>query len=596
MLDYNQQSDIQIQISYLQIYCENITDLLADTEHVSSSSSSSDETVGGYSRTATQKLSIREKKGGNVYVEGLRRYNVTSVADFTTLLERGDQARSTACTNMNETSSRSHAALLVHIIKKICKIELGESKDSSTPVDNQSEDSSGSRESTLVLVDLAGSERASASEGKDYMRLEEAKAINLSLSALGNCMSALAEGKTRTHIPYRDSKLTRLLQFSLGGSSRTAIIVNIPPGEDPGMETLNALRFASRALKVKVAAKLNKVTVQRDYEALYVAACRKIDEIENGKKDVSEVEELKRLLIEKDSMISQQAAEIESLRGKLAVIGSSVVTATQAPAGTVPPISISDTTAANLQAVEELRASFQKQLLAHKNEAMSASRELSELQDDLNSERQRHLSTIQDIRAIQEKKIATENALRARVEDLLSELSDKRTQIDDLNDSLSAAQARMTQAEKQLGESRQKMEEMVSKEQVKEMEALFLDTVSKLSSRVQSLEVQKTSTVAATGSNSSTSSGAVAPRPVPVSSASGTSSRVSYSSSVDAANRPAGHHPSYGSAVGLVSNNSANSANNKVLEPGGRVRIAPQAPAGRRAVIGEGYQADSELR
>ena len=86
------------------------------------------------------------------------------------------------------------------------------------------------------------------------MRLEEAKAINLSLSALGNCMNALAEG--RPHIPYRDSKLTRLLQGSLGGGARTAVIVNIPPGSDDTGEVLNALRFASRASKVKVAAKV----------------------------------------------------------------------------------------------------------------------------------------------------------------------------------------------------------------------------------------------------------------------------------------------------------------------------------------------------
>jgi TolA-binding protein len=153
---------------------------------------------------------------------------------------------------------------------------------------------------------------------------------------------------------------------------------------------------------------------------------------------------------------------------------------------------------------------------------------------------------------IQEKKIATENALRARVEDLLSELSDKRTQIDDLNDTLSAAQARTTQAEKQLEASEQKMEEMVSKEQVKEMEALFLDTVSKLSSRVQSLEVQKTSAGAGAGSNSNSSSGPTASRPAPVSSVtavSGASGRGSY---VDAASRPGGQHASYGSAVGLV--------------------------------------------
>ena len=109
-----------------------------------------------------------------------------------------------------------------------------------------------------------GSERATASDGRNCMRLEEAKAINLSLSALGNCMNALAEG--RMHVPYRDSKLTRLLQGCLGGGARTSIIVTIPPGCDDNGEALNALRFASRASKVKVAAKVMRFT---DFEGMY---------------------------------------------------------------------------------------------------------------------------------------------------------------------------------------------------------------------------------------------------------------------------------------------------------------------------------------
>ena len=564
-MEEKQNQDIQIQISYLQIYCEAITDLLAETE---------DET------NLSQKLSIREKKNGNIYVEGLRRYNITSVSDFTTLLERGDLARSTASTNMNETSSRSHAVLLVYILNKVERTEASSSSSDS--------DISGMRESVLVLVDLAGSERASASEGKDYMRLEEAKAINLSLSALGNCMSALAEGKSRTHIPYRDSKLTRLLQSSLGGSSRTAVVVNIPPREDSGMETLSALRFAARASKVKVAAKLGKVSVQRDYEALYVAACKRIDQIESEKLESSAKEEFDRILAEKNLTISQQAAEIESLRGKLTVLELSVPAAASAvsaaPAMERDAIAISKEAAASLQAVEELRASFQKQLLIHKNETTFAARELSELQDELNSERKRHLSTIQDMRAIQEKKIATENALRARIEELLAELSDKRTTIDELNDVLKVCQERVAASEAQLSAARRKMEDMVSKEQVKEMETLFLETVSQLSSRVQLLEAQKTSAPSSGGAPSSSSSSSVS---VGAAAARGPGSG---SSSGNGSSRP---NPGYGSAVGLQPNG------HKVLEPGGRLRITPQSgPAARRpyAGAGEGYQADSEYR
>jgi hypothetical protein len=114
--------------------------------------------------------------------------------------------------------------------------------------------------------------RATASQGRNYMRLEEGKAINLSLAALGNCMNALATGKQ--HVPYRDSKLTRFLQGSLGGSSRTAVIVAVAPGRDESGEILLSLRFAARALMVKVVAKVVRYI---DYEALFNEVQRQLD-------------------------------------------------------------------------------------------------------------------------------------------------------------------------------------------------------------------------------------------------------------------------------------------------------------------------------
>jgi hypothetical protein len=192
---------------------------------------------------------------------------------------------------MNATSSRSHAALIL-------SIEFSVNDDAAATVDRKA--------SSLVLVDLAGSERFAAAGG-NYARLEEAKAINLSLSALGNCMSALADGKQ--HVPYRDSKLTRLLQGSLGGGSRTAVIVNIAPGNDENGDVLNSLKFASRASKVKVVAKVSRYV---DYEALYFGAQKELDrrdqierelsmlqaqrvaELENRDRDIEELRELLR--------------------------------------------------------------------------------------------------------------------------------------------------------------------------------------------------------------------------------------------------------------------------------------------------------------
>ena len=145
-------------------------------------------------------------------------------------------------------------------------------------------------ESTLMLVDLAGSERASATQNKGFLRGEEAKAINLSLSALGNCISALCDRKA--HIPYRDSKLTRLMQSSLGGGSRTAIIVTLPPlnaltrnadgstssNYNQYNEAVGALKFASRASRIEVLAKVLRYV---DYEKLYQELQLKMDAVQD---------------------------------------------------------------------------------------------------------------------------------------------------------------------------------------------------------------------------------------------------------------------------------------------------------------------------
>ena len=250
LLQATRSSGGELWVSYLQIYCEIVSDLL---NPAGVASTVNDITANSGPAGDALQLSIREK-GGRVFVEGLSRAPITNMQDLVNVLARGDANRNTAETNMNATSSRSHAALMVSVLMP----EETSSSSSSSNNNNNSGEKKGAtvvyRESTLVLVDLAGSERAAASAGRQHMRLEEAKAINLSLSALGNCMSALAE--CRKHVPYRDSKLTRLLQGSLGGGARTSVMVNIAPGVDDTGEVLNALRFAARASKVKVVAKV----------------------------------------------------------------------------------------------------------------------------------------------------------------------------------------------------------------------------------------------------------------------------------------------------------------------------------------------------
>jgi kinesin family member 5 len=243
LLQKGSEANCEVYASYLQIYCETITDLLWQTSNNINDPDFNGNPTAGASFGAggnTASLALRDKgDGSGVFVDGLSRYKLTSSEDLAELLSRGDSLRATASTNMNETSSRSHAVLILKIILKddVTTAAIGPPPPSSSS--SSSSSSSGAsgnvlpvsyKESMLMLVDLAGSERAHASEGKHAARLEEAKAINLSLSALGNCMSALAAASSSSssssaavHIPYRDSKLTRLLQGCLGGGARTAI-------------------------------------------------------------------------------------------------------------------------------------------------------------------------------------------------------------------------------------------------------------------------------------------------------------------------------------------------------------------------------------
>ncbi|KAK3190165.1 hypothetical protein Dsin_029726 [Dipteronia sinensis] len=207
--------------SFLEIYNEQITDLL---------------------EPSSTNLQLREDLKKGVYVENLTEYNVTTVNDVVKLLLQGATNRKMAATYMNSESSRSHSVFT-------CIIESQWEKDSMTHF----------RFARLNLVDLAGSERQKSS-GADGDRLKEAANINKSLSTLGLVIMSLvdlAHGKHR-HVPYRDSRLTFLLQDSLGGNSKTTIIANVSPSIRSANETLSTLKFAQRAKLIQNNAKVNE--------------------------------------------------------------------------------------------------------------------------------------------------------------------------------------------------------------------------------------------------------------------------------------------------------------------------------------------------
>lgn len=211
-----------VAASYLEIYNEEIRDLLGKNQN--------------------KRLEVHESPDVGVYVKDLTQQVCKNVGEIQQTQIRGSRNRSVGATAMNAVSSRSHSIFTIIV-------EASE-QDSVTGEDKM-------RRGKLNLVDLAGSERQSKT-GATGQRLKEATKINLSLSALGNVISALVDGKSK-HIPYRDSKLTRLLRDSLGGNTKTIMCANCGPADDNYDETISTLRYANRAKQIK-----NKPIINED--------------------------------------------------------------------------------------------------------------------------------------------------------------------------------------------------------------------------------------------------------------------------------------------------------------------------------------------
>ncbi|KAJ8984111.1 hypothetical protein NQ317_017320 [Molorchus minor] len=281
-------------ISYLEIYNEQIRDLLIPTEKL----------------TTTSALNLKESPNEGITVPGLTTYPVHNAAECEHFLNVGSKNRMIGATLMNQNSSRSHSIFTISI-EQISNVNNNESV----------------RKGKLNLVDLAGSERQ-AKTGATGDRLKEATKINLSLSALGNVISALVDGKAK-HIPYRDSKLTRLLQDSLGGNTRTLMIACISPSSRDYIETLSTLRYANRAKNIHNKPKVNedpKDAIVRQYQQeieklkilLQNKQHLKIEDLteirDKHKKELCSKEEiLKRIEVLKAAMIGGEKADDREL-------------------------------------------------------------------------------------------------------------------------------------------------------------------------------------------------------------------------------------------------------------------------------------------
>lgn len=227
MQSENPDKELMITVAYLEIYNEVIKDLLNPSD---------------------RKLEVRQHPKLGIYVQGLAELVVDSAESVSQYIESGNRVRRVASTSMNARSSRSHSCFTLKIKQKDVE-QLGDGKQRTTELSAR-----------INLVDLAGSERQSKT-GAEGERLREGAAINKSLSTLGQVINGLAEGKK--HIPYRDSKLTRLLQDSLGGNSLTVMVATLSPADNNYEESLSTLRYAANAKRIKNTTKRNEDVSQQ---------------------------------------------------------------------------------------------------------------------------------------------------------------------------------------------------------------------------------------------------------------------------------------------------------------------------------------------
>eukprot|EP01052_Picozoa_sp_SAG31_P042439 SAG31_NODE_6736_length_1905_cov_1.909745_1_plen_303_part_10 len=268
-----------VTASYLEVYREAIKDLLDSTK---------------------DNLQVREHPTRGIYVDGLTAAAVSNADEIFDVLNMGDSARAVASTNMNAVSSRSHSVFIVNVSQR--------SEEGSV------------KQGKLNLVDLAGSEKVGKTGAKGQT-LEEAKMINKSLSALGQVIKSLADGGGK-HVPYRDSKLTRLLQEALGGNSKTSLIVACSPHLDNIEETISTLKFAERAKKIVNKTKLNEEKSVGELNAIIKALKR---DLEGLQKYAQALEEALKEAGGDPATVKVAAGDVATSSGAAAAAGSNHV-------------------------------------------------------------------------------------------------------------------------------------------------------------------------------------------------------------------------------------------------------------------------------
>ncbi|TPP46982.1 Kinesin motor domain family protein [Leishmania donovani] len=331
-----------VELSFLEIYCEKVHDLIAAASSLTAANSNS--TYVGTSASASASLRIRQHPSRGPYVEGLSHVKVRDAGSVIKYLLSGLRERATAETKMNEHSSRSHAILQLHITKV-----LADTDESTGGVITRT------RMCKVNMVDLAGSERVSQS-GVSGDRLEEAKNINLSLSTLGRVIQQLSEKQAGKNVipAYRDSVLTWLLSDSLGGNSKTIMLATVAPSAYCYQQTLNTLRFAGVAKKIVNVATVNE---DRHFQELISELRRQIVrltlQLESGKAAEVHLEKIDALKREREALLTENDAL------KLKVVSTTDTAVLQALRKRVK-----DLEAENAQLGEELQGLQERMLIS----------------------------------------------------------------------------------------------------------------------------------------------------------------------------------------------------------------------------------------
>ncbi|XP_071381285.1 kinesin-like protein KIF3A isoform X1 [Centroberyx affinis] len=409
-----------VRVSYLEIYNEEVRDLLGKDQ--------------------MQRLEVKERPDVGVYIKDLSGYVVNNADDMDRIMTLGHKNRSVGATNMNEHSSRSHAIFTITI------------ECSEKGVDGNQH----VRMGKLHLVDLAGSERQGKT-GATGQRLKEATKINLSLSTLGNVISALVDGKS-THVPYRNSKLTRLLQDSLGGNSKTMMCANIGPADYNYDETISTLRYANRAKNIK-----NKARINEDPKDALLRQFQK--EIEELKKKLEEGEEISGSEGSGSEEMDEgddEGGEAGEGRRRRRDSGSSSNSSDSACSSSVPQPTedkpqtkergkkkVSPDKMVEMQAkIEEERKALEAKLDMEEEERNKARAELEKREKDLLKAQQEHHLLLEKLSAL-EKKVIVGGV------DLLAKAEEQEKLLQESNNELEERRRRAEQLRKELEEKEQ---------------------------------------------------------------------------------------------------------------------------------------------